>query len=186
MIDFVEELLLAWGCERVNPSIEVGIPSPLGQTDEVSAGVGGHRALSLTEHYAAMDRQVLAVEQALRDISNDLGLVGRQLAEVAEVRYAVRQPRPLVEQRRLLGMSRDVYRARVDRLHIEVAGRYPDLEGMIARLAADTPAARARQDQLDKARKVARTLEKQRQQRLAESQKRAREARQARIDRDAA
>src|SRR5690554_292597 len=163
MIDFVEELLLAWGHERVNPSIEVGIPSPLGQLDEVSAGVGGHRALSLTEQYAAMDRRVLAVEQALRDISNELGLAGRQLAHLAEVRYARRQRLPLVEQHRLLGISRNTYRARLDRLHVEVAGRYPDLEGMITRLEADLPAVKARHAWVEKAREAAERAHRQRQ-----------------------
>lgn len=177
MIEFVEELLLAWGRDRVDPAIEVGIPSPLGQMDEVAAGVGGHRCLSLTEQYAAADRRVLAVEQALRDIVSDLGLLGRQLDNLADVRYARKAPVPLVEQRRLLGMSRDVYRARVDRLHVEVAARYPDLEGVITRLEASTPAAMARQAWPAKARKAAREVEKLRQRRQVDMRKGAREAR---------
>lgn len=165
MIDFVEELLLAWGNERVNPSVEVGIPSPLGQMDEVAAGVGGHRCLSLVEQYVAADRRVLAVEQALRDIVTELGALGRQLDNLADVRYARRPALPLVEQRRLLGMSRDVYRARVDRLHVEVAARYPDLEGLINRLEAELPATKARHAWVEKARKAAERAQRQRKKR---------------------
>lgn len=165
MIDFVEELLLAWGAEQACPSTEVSIPSPLGQMDEVVAGVGGHRCLSLVEQYAAADRRVLAVEQALHDIVSDLGLLGRQLDNLAAVRYAVRPAIPLAGQRVRLGMSRDVYRARVDRLHVEVAARYPDLEGVIARLEASTPAAMARQSWIDKSRKAAERAEKLRRKR---------------------
>lgn len=186
MIAFVEELLLAWGRERVHPSIEVGIPSPLGQVDEVAAGVGGHRCLSLTEQYAAADRRVLAVEQALRDISDELGLVGRQLTHLADVRYAQRQPLTLTAQHRVLGMSRDVYRARVDRLHVEVAARYPDLEGMLDRLAASTPAALARAAWPAKVRKAAKQAERLRKKRLAEAREQARQCKREQQDEKAA
>lgn len=171
MIAFVEELLLAWGRERVDPSIEVGIPSPLGQMDEVAAGVGGHRCLSLTEQYAAADRRVLAVEQALRDISDELGLVGRQLTHLADVRYAYRRQLPLVAQHRVLGISRNTYRARLDKLHVEIAARYPDLEGVIARLEDAMPAVKARQAWIEKARKAAARADRQRQKRRCECHK---------------
>lgn len=165
MIDFVEELLLAWGRERIDPSIEVGIPSPLGQMDEVAAGTGGHRCLSLAEQYAAADHRVLAVEQALRDIVSDLGLVGRQLDNLADVRYAQRPALPLVAQHQRLGISRNTYRARLDKLHVEIAARYPDLEGVITRLEAELPAVKARQTWVEKARKAAQRADRQRQKR---------------------
>ncbi|SDS02824.1 hypothetical protein SAMN05216198_1019 [Halopseudomonas litoralis] len=165
MIEFVEELLLAWGHEQVCPSTEVGIPSPLGQMDEVAAGTGGHRCLSLTEQYAAADRRVLAVEQALRDIVSGLGLVGRQLDNLADVRYARKPSLPLVVQWERLGISRNTYRARLDRLHVEIAARYPDLEGVITRLEAELPAAMARQAWVDKARKAAEKAARQAQKR---------------------
>jgi len=168
VIDFVEELLLAWGAWRVDPAIEVGIPSPLGLTDEVAAGIGGHRCLSLVEQYAAADRRVLAVEQALRDIALELGLLGRQLDNLADVRYARRPALPLAEQQHRLGMTRDVYRARVDRLHVEVAARYPDLEGVITRLEANLPANKARQAWIEKARKAAERAERERQKRACQ------------------
>jgi|SRR5690554_1801690 len=163
MIDFVEQLLQVWGAERANPAIEVSIPSPLGLVEEGGRGLGGHRCLSLTEHHAAMSKVALAVEQALRDISDELGGMGRQLAHIAELRYARTPALPVAEQQRLLGVSRDVYRARVDRLHVEVAGRYPDLEQLIDRLAANSPAAAARAAWIEKARRVARQAERRRQ-----------------------
>lgn len=178
MIDFVEQLLVAWGAERISPGIEVSIPSPLGLTDEGGRGLGGHRCLSLTEHYASMDRVVLAVEQALRDISDELGSLGRQLALVAEVRYARSPALPVAAQQQRLGMSRDVYRARLDRLHVEVAGRYPELEQLIERLEASTPASQARAAWIEKARRVARQLDRQRRQRDAEARRHARQIKQ--------
>lgn len=175
MIDFIEELLLAWGHEQVSPSIEVGIPSPLGQMGEGAGGVGGHRCLSLTEQHAAAEQRVLAVEQALRDIVSEMSQLGRQLDNLAGVRYAMRPALPLAEQYRRLGISRNTYRTRLDRLHVEVAGRYPDLEGMIDRLAASTPAAQARLAWVDKARRIAREADKARSQRLAEAKRQARQ-----------
>lgn len=165
MIDFVEELLLAWGAEKISPSIEVSIPSPLGQVDEGGAGAGGHRCLSLSEQYAAADRRVVAVEQALRDIVSELGLLGRQLDNLADVRYARRPVLPLAAQHQRLQVSRNTYRARLDRLHVEVAARYPDLEGVIARLESGTPAATARQAWVAKARRAAEKADRARKKR---------------------
>lgn len=162
---------MAWGQERIDPSIEVGIPSPLGQVDEGGAGVGGHRCLSLTEQYAAADRRVLAVEQALRDIANDLGPLGRHLDILADVRYARCPALPLAAQYQRLGVSRNTYRARLDRLHVEVAARYPDLEGVITRLEAALPAAVARQAWVEKARKASEKAARLRARRRCECQR---------------
>lgn len=159
MIDYIEALLEAWGQEQINPGVEVSIRSPLGQLDEISTGFGGSRCLSLSELYAAHDQHVLAVEQALRDISDQLGAIGRQLTHLAEVRYATAPALPLAGQYQVLTMSRDVYRARVDRLRVEVAARYPGLISELDSLAAKVPATQARQQWLDKVRRAARKAE---------------------------
>src|SRR5690606_19006689 len=117
MMDFMEVLLVAWGQERINPSIEVSIRSPLGQVDEGGQGVGGHRCLSNVETFVAQSRAVLAVEQALHDLVAERGADGRVLLQLAEVRYARQPALKLVEQRQLLAIARNTYRARVDALH---------------------------------------------------------------------
>lgn len=160
MIDFVEELLLAWGAESISPSIEVSIPSPLGRVDEGDAGMGGHHCLSLTEQYVASDQHVLAAEQALRDISDELAGPGRELVQLAQVRYASSPALPLAEQYRVLNLSRNTYRARVDRLHVEVAARYPGLVAMLEQAAKGTQAAKARACWMDQVRKAARKAER--------------------------
>lgn len=156
MIDFVEQLLLAWGAAQVNPDIEVGIPSPLGQVGEAATGLGGHRCLSLVETYAAEDRQTLVVEQALREIRDTLGGHGRQMDALAVQRYAQHPAITVDEQRRRLAMSRDVYRARLDRLHVEVAARWPGLNTLLDQLSTSVPAAQARLQWVAKVRHAAR------------------------------
>lgn len=159
MIDFVEQLLLAWGAAQVSPDIEVGIPSPLGQAGEAGTGLGGHRCLSLVETYAAEDRQTLVVEQALREISTTLGWHGRQMVLLAVHRYAQHPAITVDEQCRRLAMSKDVYRARLDRLHVEVAARWPGLNALLDQLSASLPAAQARLKWLAKVRHAARKAE---------------------------
>lgn len=154
MMDFMEVLLVAWGQERLCPSIEVSIRSPLGQVDEGAQGVGGHRCLSSVETYVAQSRAVLAVEQALRDLVAERGADGRVLLQLAEVRYARRPALRLDEQRRLLAVARNTYRARVDALHVEVAARLPAIVERLMLLAGGADAARARDEWLAKVRRA--------------------------------
>lgn len=154
MMDFMETLLVAWGQERVRPSIEVSIRSPLGQVDDSGSGVGGHRCLSNVETWVAQSRAVLAVEQALHDLVAGGGAAGRVLQQLAVMRYAQSPALPLAEQWRLLAISRNTYRARVDALHVEVAARLPSIVEQLMRLSAGTAAAQAREAWLAKVRKA--------------------------------
>lgn len=160
MIDFMETLLQAWGQAQVCPQVEVSISSPLAAVGGGGRGVGGHRCLSLVESWVVQGREVLAVEQALRDLAGS-GTPGRLLAMLAEVRYARRPGLPLDQQRRLLGISRNTYRARVDQLHVEVAARLPAIVAQLLRLEAGTDAAQARHAWLERVRKATARLRKE-------------------------
>lgn len=147
----------------------------LGQIDEPGVSAGGSRCLSLAEQYIASDREVLMVEQALRDIETDGGWNGRQMAALADVRYARHVMLPLAVQQQRLGMSRKVYRARLDQLHVEVAARWPALSERLDQLVSSSPAQQARQAWRVKVERAAKQAEKARNQRLAEAKKQARQ-----------
>lgn len=144
MMDFMETLLVAWGQERLEPSTEVSIRSPLGHVDECGSGIGGSRCLSNVETWVAQSRAVLAVDQALRDLVGEQGAGGRVLLQLAEVRYARQPALKLADQWRVLAVSRNTYRARVDLLHVEVAARLPAIIEQLMRLVAAEAGARKR------------------------------------------
>lgn len=154
MNEALEILLKGWGQERLEPSIEVSIRSPLGQVHMGGSAIGGSQGLSTVETWVAQSRAVLAVEQALRDLVGEQGASGRVLLQLAEVRYARHPPMKLVDQRRVLAISRNTYRARVDLLHVEVAARLPAIVDQLMRLSAGMQAAQAREEWLRKVRKA--------------------------------
>ena len=155
MIDFMETLLVAWGSERINPTIEASIRCPLGHFGEGGGGVGGSRPLSNVEVWVAQSRAVLAVEQALVDLVAERGAAGRVLEQLAVIRYAQKPALDLAEQRKRLAISRNTYRARVDQLHVEVAARLPAIVEQLMRLAAGADAAKARAEWLRKVERAA-------------------------------
>jgi hypothetical protein len=156
MIDFMETLLTAWGQERISPSVEVSLRSPLGHVDECGSGIAGSRPLSNVEVYVAQHRAVVAIEQAMRDLEG-AGSSGRVLVQLAQARYCNAPKWPIKMQCWHLAISERTYRGRVDALHVELARRVPALARQLERALAVLDGERKRREHRKAVRKSVET-----------------------------
>ncbi|MCY1281823.1 hypothetical protein D9M70_306400 [compost metagenome] len=157
MIEAIEVRLVAWGQERISPLVEVSVRSPLGQLDQAASVAGGSgRCLSSVECWTVMSRDAAAIDQALHAMADQLGTNGRLLHLLAVARYCQMPPLPRAEQMKRLAISERTYRARVNKLHAELASRLPGMADAMSRAEAAIPAAVAAAERVAAARRAER------------------------------